>query len=460
LELMLLKTSKIYTKGLRLLVEDLLLLVIEGVLQPVAPTTTEHRLARKNELKARGTLLMALPDKHQLKFTIHKDAKNLMEAIEKWFGGNKETKKVQKTLLKQQYENFTGSISVIASISATSTKVPVFALSNVDTLSNVVIYSFFASQSNYPQRTGRDLRENRPTSIGFDMSKVECYNCHKKRHFARECRSPKDTRRNVSTEPQRRNVPVETSTLNVLFHSVMVWAAMTRSFRHKNNQPAMPSWHSPPKVLPVLTMRPSVPIIKDWVSDSEDESEAEPSQNDPNCDYYEKKMAQTPARNHAQKGKHQKYARMTHPNPQRHVVPIAVLTKSKLVSLTATRPVTTINPKPPVTRQRSAKTVVTKPHSSPRRNINRRPSPKPSNFLPKVTTVKAPKGNPQHALKDKRVIDSRCSRHMTGNMSYLSDFEEINGGYFAFGGNPKGGKITSKEDESEAEPSQNDPSFV
>nr|GEZ87362.1 ribonuclease H-like domain-containing protein [Tanacetum cinerariifolium]GEZ90111.1 ribonuclease H-like domain-containing protein [Tanacetum cinerariifolium] len=85
--------------------------VIEGVLQPVAPTTAEQRLARKNELKARGTLLMALPDKHQLKFNTHKDAKTLMDAIEKRFGGNTETKKVQKTLLKQQYENFTGSSS-------------------------------------------------------------------------------------------------------------------------------------------------------------------------------------------------------------------------------------------------------------------------------------------------------------------------------------------------------------
>nr|GFB63427.1 putative ribonuclease H-like domain-containing protein [Tanacetum cinerariifolium] len=53
-------------------------------------------------------------------------------------------------------------------------------------------------------------------------------------------------------------------------------------------------------------------------------------------------------------------------------------------------------------------------------------------------------GNLQHALKDKGVIDSGCSRHITGNMSYLIDFEEINGGYVAFGGNPKGGKITGK----------------
>nr|GEX01385.1 hypothetical protein [Tanacetum cinerariifolium] len=51
--------------------------------QPVAPTTDEQRLVRKNELKARGTLLMALLGKHQLKFNIHKDAKTLMEAIKK-----------------------------------------------------------------------------------------------------------------------------------------------------------------------------------------------------------------------------------------------------------------------------------------------------------------------------------------------------------------------------------------
>nr|GFB20431.1 hypothetical protein [Tanacetum cinerariifolium] len=51
-------------------------------------------------------------------------------------------------------------------------------------------------------------------------------------------------------------------------------------------------------------------------------------------------------------------------------------------------------------------------------------------------------GNPQYALKDKGVIDSGCSYHMTWNMSYLSDFEELNGRYVTFGGNPKGGKIS------------------
>nr|GEW10793.1 hypothetical protein [Tanacetum cinerariifolium] len=66
------------------------------------------------------------------------------------------------------------------------------------------------------QKTGRNLGANGPTSMGFDMSKVECYNCHRNGHFARECRSPKDSRRNSAAEPQRRIVPVKTSTSNAL----------------------------------------------------------------------------------------------------------------------------------------------------------------------------------------------------------------------------------------------------
>ncbi|GKA58793.1 hypothetical protein Tco_0758106, partial [Tanacetum coccineum] len=53
-------------------------------------------------------------------------------------------------------------------------------------------------------------------------------------------------------------------------------------------------------------------------------------------------------------------------------------------------------------------------------------------------------GDPQMDLHDKGVIDSGCSRHMTGNVSYLTDYEEIDRGYVALGGNPKGGKIIGK----------------
>ncbi|GKA63249.1 retrovirus-related pol polyprotein from transposon TNT 1-94 [Tanacetum coccineum] len=60
------------------------------------------------------------------------------------------------------------------------------------------------------------------------------------------------------------------------------------------------------------------------------------------------------------------------------------------------------------------------------------------------TKIQVSDGNPQMDLQDKGVIDSGCSSYMTGNMSYLTDYKEIDGGYVAFGGNPKGGKITGK----------------
>ncbi|GJZ33082.1 hypothetical protein Tco_0578518 [Tanacetum coccineum] len=85
--------------------------IADGVKQTFPPTNAEEKLARKNELKSRGTLLMDFLNKHQLKFNTYKCAKTLIEAIKKRFRGNKESKKTQKTLLKQQYENFNGSSS-------------------------------------------------------------------------------------------------------------------------------------------------------------------------------------------------------------------------------------------------------------------------------------------------------------------------------------------------------------
>nr|GEV12027.1 putative nucleotidyltransferase, ribonuclease H [Tanacetum cinerariifolium] len=174
--------------------------VIDYVLQPVAPTTVKQRLARKNELKARGTLLMALPDKHQLKFNTYKDAKTLMEAIEKMFGGNTETKKID-----------------------------VDDLMEMDLKWQMAMLTLRARR--FLQRTERNLGANGPNSMRFDMSKVECYNCHRKGHFARECRSLKDTRRNGAIEPQRRNVPVETSTSNALVSQCDGMASYDWSFQ-------------------------------------------------------------------------------------------------------------------------------------------------------------------------------------------------------------------------------------
>ncbi|GJV43771.1 hypothetical protein Tco_1428307 [Tanacetum coccineum] len=60
----------------------------------------------ENEVKARSTLMMGIPNEHQLKFNSIKDDKKLLEAIEKRFGGNATTRNTQRNLLKQQYENF------------------------------------------------------------------------------------------------------------------------------------------------------------------------------------------------------------------------------------------------------------------------------------------------------------------------------------------------------------------
>nr|GEX68315.1 ribonuclease H-like domain-containing protein [Tanacetum cinerariifolium] len=178
----------------------------------VAPTTGEKRLVKKNELKARGTLLMALPDKHQLKFNTYQDAKSLMKAIKKsesisqedinlkflrslptewrtltliWRNkSNLEDQslddmfnnlKIDEAKVKsssstspttqniafvsiQNTDSTNESVSAVTSISA-STKVLVSALPNVDNLIDAVIYSFLASQSNSPQLDNDDLKQ-------------------------------------------------------------------------------------------------------------------------------------------------------------------------------------------------------------------------------------------------------------------------------------------------------------
>ncbi|GJW19040.1 hypothetical protein Tco_0026476 [Tanacetum coccineum] len=136
--------------------------IVHGVETSVPSTAVEHKLARKNKLKARGTLLMTLPSEHQLKFNTYKSAKTLIEAIEKRFGCNKESKKVQKTLLKQ-YTN--EAVKITHGVSAANSKANASTLPNVDSLSDAVIYSFFASQSNSSQLDNEDLKQINPDDL-------------------------------------------------------------------------------------------------------------------------------------------------------------------------------------------------------------------------------------------------------------------------------------------------------
>nr|GEX33113.1 hypothetical protein [Tanacetum cinerariifolium] len=555
-----------------------LIRVIKGVVQPIAPTTVEQRLARKNELKARGTLLMALPDKHQLKFNIHKDAKTLMEAIEKRFGGNKETKK---------YENFTGSsyesldqihdrlqklvsqleihgVSIslkdvnlkflhslpfewkthtliwrnkadleehslddlfnslkiykakVKHSSSTGTTIQNLAFvssSNTDSTTDSVsaAASVFIVCAKMPsldnkdlkqidvddlekmdlkwqmamltmrarrflQKTGRNLGANGPTSMGFDMSKVECYNCHRKGHFARKCRSPKDSRRNGVAEPHRRTVPVETSTSNALVSQCAGVGVMIRVIKQRKSLPTLLLWlfqlralllilrffhvqclivmiiflqrvivKVGPLVLfmigsnPVLSLskhaqdsshtnRPTAHIIEDWFSDSEDESETKSPQIVPSFVQSSEQVK----------------------TPRHSVQPVET-------SIPAATPKPTSLKSNSSGKRRNRKTCFVcksvdhlikdcdyhaKKMAQPTPRYYAHRGNNKQNAL--LTHTNPPKHMvPAAVLTQSKPLSITAVRPVR-NMSYLSDFEELNGGYVAFGGSPKGGKISGK----------------
>nr|GEX74792.1 RNA-directed DNA polymerase, eukaryota [Tanacetum cinerariifolium] len=255
---------------------------VEDVKTPYPPTTVEEKLARKNELKARGTLLMALLNKHQLKFNSYKNAKSLMEAIEKRFGEGldqiynmlqkliSQIKIYEETISQEDlnlkllkslpsewkthtlvwrnksdletlsmddlYNNLkiyeaevmglsstTQNIQNVAfvssnntdntnkivnpayDVSAANSKTNASNLSNVDSLSDAVIYSFFASQSNSPQLDNKDLKQ-------IDLDDLEL---SQKRLFCQECMYTKH-QNNRNREAPRRTMPVEDTTSNAL----------------------------------------------------------------------------------------------------------------------------------------------------------------------------------------------------------------------------------------------------
>nr|GEX51217.1 hypothetical protein [Tanacetum cinerariifolium] len=134
-----------------------------------------------------------------------------------------------KVSFSQLLPQLLNKVSAAASVSAACAKLLASPLPNVDSLSNAIdvdnleemdlrwqMTMLTMQARRFLQKTGKNLGANGPTSMRFDMSKVECYNCQRKGHFARECRSPKDPRRPCAAEPQRRTVPVETSTFNAL----------------------------------------------------------------------------------------------------------------------------------------------------------------------------------------------------------------------------------------------------
>ncbi|GKC90385.1 putative ribonuclease H-like domain-containing protein, partial [Tanacetum coccineum] len=270
---------------------------VDGKEIVIPPTIVEEKAQRRAELKARSTLLMALPNEHQLKFDSYKDAKTLMQAIENRFGEVIEQtyERIQKLIsqlemhgevipqedinqkflrsLSQEWTMHTivwknkpeiGTLSLddlfnnlkayksevkgtsnsttnsynVAFLSSSSTNSTTRAVNTaqgvntastqgvadssttIKNLSDAMIYSFFSSQPSILQLDNEDLQQINPDDleemdlrIRVDKSKVECFNCHKRGHFARECMAPRnqDSR---NKEPTRRIVSVEETTSN------------------------------------------------------------------------------------------------------------------------------------------------------------------------------------------------------------------------------------------------------
>nr|GFA31516.1 hypothetical protein [Tanacetum cinerariifolium] len=279
-------------------------------------------------------------------------------------------------------------ISDVASVSAASGKIHVSALPNVDTLSNAVIYSFFASQSNSPQLDNDDLKQ-------IDANDLE-----------------------EMAEPQRRNVLVETSTSNALVlqcdgvgsydwsfqaekeptnYALMAFTS-SRSSSSDNEAEKEPTNYA---LMAFTSLRSS--SSDNEVSDSEDDSKAKIPQNAPSF-VQPIKQVKTPMSSvktvetfiptaNPKTAIPKPKSNGNRKNRKACFMCKTVLTKSKLVPITAGRPVTVVVPKPYVTRPRQATPIVTKPHSPPRRYINHSPSPKASNFPLKVTAVKVPHVN-------------------------------------------------------------------
>nr|GFA93052.1 hypothetical protein [Tanacetum cinerariifolium] len=279
------------------------------VLIKISSYICKEKLARKNELKARGTFMMALPNEHQLKFNSYKNARSLMKEIKKRFGGNKESKKTQKTLLKQQYENFSGSS--LEGLDQT-----------YDRLQKLIKETYLKWQMamltirarRLLKKTERKLGSNGSETIGFDKTKVECYNCHKRGHFARECRAPREIR---NREPVRRNVTVEIIDAKAL-------------------------------------------VAQDRFGESVKQEDHNRKAKHP------RKNSQSPRGNNTRKVNHQNSPRMSNPHPKRNFVPRAVLMRlgfktlstarqnssRAVVSVNTTRQINTAYPRPTVNSAR------------------------------------------------------------------------------------------------------------
>nr|GEX37886.1 hypothetical protein [Tanacetum cinerariifolium] len=219
---------------------------------PIPPKTSKQKIARKNELKEKSTLMLAILDEHLLKFHAYKDAKSLWELLRSlplaWnnIALIMRSKSDLDTLsMDDLYNNlkvYESEIKSQSSSSSNSHNVAFVSSDNTGSTNETVntTHGVFAANlkqidtddlekmdlkwqvemltmrvKRFIKKTGWKLDLNGKDTIGFDRTKVECYNCHRRGHFARECRAPMN-QGNRNRDAPTRNTPVDTSTINAL----------------------------------------------------------------------------------------------------------------------------------------------------------------------------------------------------------------------------------------------------
>ncbi|GJS26372.1 retrovirus-related pol polyprotein from transposon TNT 1-94, partial [Tanacetum coccineum] len=395
-------------------------------------------------------------------------------------------------------------------VTTASTQVNTTYSTNIDNLSDAVICSLFSSQPNSPQLAHEDLKliVNGNETIGFDKSKVECYNCHKRGHFARECGAPRN--QDNKKESSRKSVPVETSTSTALVscdglggydwsdqeeegpnYALMAYSSSNSNSEVSNDSNCLKSCMETVELLKSLNdqllrdlEKSSLMVLGYKIGLDSVEEKLEfykknksvyvENINDLKWDIQVGEITIRELRKKLEKIQKEKDSIQFNVDKFKNafksldkLIECQIVDNCKkglgyekynvvpppytgnFMPLTPDLSFTGLDEfvnKPVVENRKSDEEVF----EIDMKNIDA-PIIKEWVSDSEEENVSQPKtrkqlslGNPQMDLQDKRVIDSGCSRHMTGNMSYLTDYEEIDGGYVAFGGNPKGGKITEK----------------
>nr|GEV71337.1 hypothetical protein [Tanacetum cinerariifolium] len=434
--------------------------VVEGVETVMPIIFVEDKAQKRLEVKARSTLMVGISNEHQLKFNSIKDAKKLMKAIEKRFSGNAATKKTHRNLLKQQYENFTASniemldqtfdrlqkltsqlellgkkISqedvnqkLLRSLSPEwNTHVVVWRnKSYLDTLSmndlynNLKMTMLTMRARRFLKNTGRKLNLNGNETISFDKTKSD---------------QVEDGPNYALMAYSTLSSNSEKSKLMVLGYKASLKSVEERLDVFKTNE----SIYSED----IKKLKFEIHCNKITIKELRKKLETIQKEKDGIQLTIEKlknalkslnKLIDSQIVDNCKKGLG--YNAVPPPHTSLFMPPKPDLSYIGLEEFTSEPAVETLNAK---TSEDGLK-VVKNDNGTPIIEDWKSDDEDESVPQPKIEkkTVKP------SVAKEKGVIDSGCSRHMTGNMSYLTDYEEIDGGYVAFGGNPKGGKVTGK----------------